>query len=119
MQADRGCNKIPPKGDVLSLPAGGSITVELASNQAYTSLSYGGSFVSDWPDGANHPEDWHGPPLGNGQYDCLVNNPDGFGAGMHCTEYNTTSATGFAISYQSDIEKVTMENLAVFTTLKQ
>ncbi len=118
MQADRGCDKVPPKGDILSLPAGGSVTVELATNQAVTSLSYGDSMRNAWPDGEDHPEDWHGPALGNGKYDCLVNNPDGFGAGMHATEHNTTSATAFAISYNSDIKDVTIENLAVFTTLK-
>lgn len=116
MQADRGCNKIPPK-DVLSLPAGGSITVELATNQAFTTMSYEGQHTSDWPDGADHPENWHGPDLGNGHYDCLVNNPDGAGAGMHATEHNTTGATAFAISYNSDINDVTIDNLAVFTTL--
>jgi hypothetical protein len=119
MQAERGCDKVPPKGDILSLPAGRSITVELATNQAATTLSYEGRYASAWPDGEDHPEDWHGPALGNGEYDCLVNNPDGFGAGMHATEYKTTAATAFAISYNSNLEDVTIENLVVFTTLNQ
>ena len=37
-------------------PAGGSFTVEIASNQAKTTESYGGRDTSAWPDGANHPE---------------------------------------------------------------
>ena len=37
-------------------PAGGTFTVEVADNQAFTTLSYGGKFISNWPDGAKHPD---------------------------------------------------------------
>ena len=37
-------------------PAGGSFTVEIATNQAKTTLSYGGTKTSVWPDGEDHPE---------------------------------------------------------------
>jgi hypothetical protein len=42
-QHDRGCDAVPPPpGVFLEVPAGGEFTVELADNQAFTSLSYGG-----------------------------------------------------------------------------
>lgn len=108
MQADRGCNNVPPKnGESLALPAGGSFTVELAHNRAQTTLSYGGQFTSDWPDGQSHPEDWSN----NGE--CLS---DG---AMHTKSRDTAAGTAFAISYQSDITKVTMENLVVFSVAEQ
>lgn len=39
-------------------PAGGSFTVEIASNRAKTTLSYNGRDTSEWPDGATYPEDY-------------------------------------------------------------
>lgn len=35
-------------------PAGGSFTVEIATNRAFTSLSYDGYYATDWLDGQNH-----------------------------------------------------------------
>ncbi|KAG6333708.1 hypothetical protein ID866_5375 [Astraeus odoratus] len=50
-----GCDELPPaEGDFLELPAGGSVTVEIAANRAFTSLSYDGEFATDWPDGQDH-----------------------------------------------------------------
>ena len=47
-QHDRRCDKKPPPpGEFLELPAGGSVTVELAHNRAFTTLSYEGRFTSD------------------------------------------------------------------------
>lgn len=110
MQHDRGCDQFPPtNGDSLELPAGGSFTVELAHNRAQTTLSYNGQFTSEWPDGQDHPEDWHSPSPDA----CL---DDG---AMHTHNESTAAGTAFAISYNSDISKVTMENLAVFTVLEQ
>lgn len=115
MQHDRGCDQIPPEGHhSLELPAGGEFTVELAHNRAHTTLSYGGEYATDWPDGGEHPEDWHGPEGG-----CLVDNADGAGGAMHAKDFSTTAGTAFAISYHADISEVTMENLAVFTVLEQ
>lgn len=111
-QHDRGCDAAPPAGDdIVSLPAGGSFTVELAHNRAQTTLSYGGQFVSDWPDGKTHPEDWAGP--GNPP-DCIAD--DG---AMHTQNQSMAAGTAWAISYESELEKVTMENLAVFSVLEQ
>ncbi|KAI9731217.1 MAG: hypothetical protein M1834_005410 [Cirrosporium novae-zelandiae] len=109
-QADRGCNKVPPAdGDILSIPAGGSFTVELANNRAFTTLSYNGTKTSEWPDGGVHPEDWHETTSG----DCL---PDG--GWMHAQNESMTQGTAWAISYESELEKVTMENLVVFSVLE-
>lgn len=38
---------------------------------------------------------------------------------MHAHDQSTTAGTAFAISYQSDLSKVTMENLVVFSVLDQ
>jgi hypothetical protein len=111
-QHDRGCDKVPPKaGEFLELPANGKFTVELAHNRAFTTLSYKGEMVSDWPDGKDHPEDWNGWGTDGTPSVCLKD--DG---ALHT--YNETSAggTAFAISYNSNIKDVTMENLVVFTT---
>ncbi|KAI1091240.1 hypothetical protein F5B19DRAFT_493621 [Rostrohypoxylon terebratum] len=118
MQADRGCDKFPPAdGDSLALPAGRSFTVELAHNRAQTTLSYDGKFTSEWPDGKQHPEDWHSPLPPNPDR-CLNANPDGDGGAMHTHNETDAAGSAFAISYNSDISKVTMENLVVFTTLQ-
>jgi hypothetical protein len=112
-QHDRGCDlKPPPAGEFLALPAGGSFTVELAHNRAQTTLSYGGKYTSDWPDGQDHPEDYHGSTDGTTE-GCLS---DG---ALHATNQSNAAGTAFAISYESDLSKVTMENLVVFTVLEQ
>ena len=116
MQADRGCDKVPPpEGEFLELPAGGEFTVELAINRAFTTLSFDGENVSDWPDGLEHPEDWSAPDPNS----CLVDNEDGAGGALHTINETTTAGTAWAISYESDITKVTMENLVVFSVLEQ
>lgn len=109
-QADRGCDKVPPAaGDFLELPAGGSFTVELAHNRGQTTLSYNGQYTSEWPDGKQHPEDWAGP---GSPPDCIQD--DG---AMHTNNQTMAAGTVFAISYNSDLSAVTMENLVVFTVL--
>jgi len=108
-QADRGCNRAPPDPYFLELPAGGHFTVELAHNRAQTTHSYNGQFTSDWPDGNQHPEDWKGP--GNPP-DCIQD--DG---AMHTNNQSMAGGTAFAISYESDLNQVNMENLVVFTVL--
>ncbi|GME46853.1 uncharacterized protein LTHEOB_8840 [Neofusicoccum parvum] len=111
-QADRGCDKaLPPDGEFLEIPAGGSFTVEIATNRAFTTLSYDGSKTSEWPDGAEHPEDWLGEWDGT---ECL---PDG--GFMHTQNQTMAAGTAWAISYESDLAKVTMENLVVFSVLEQ
>jgi len=109
-QADRGCDRVPPaQGEFLDLPAGGQFTVELAHNRAQTTLSYNGQFTSQWPDGKEHPEDWHGTGGGEG---CIQD--DG---AMHTRSQAWAGGTAFAISYNSQISQVNMENLVVFTVL--
>lgn len=112
MQADRGCNKAPPpNGASVALPAGGQFTVELAHNQAQTTLSFNGQFAGEWPDGQSHPENWSGP---GSPPDCIQD--DG---AMHTQNQTMAAGTAWAISYQSDITKVTMDNLVVFSVLEQ
>jgi hypothetical protein len=108
-QHDRGCDAFPPdEGDFLHLPAGGQFTVELAHNRAFTTLSYDGTNMSDWPDGQDHPDTWAAVA---GQ-ECVS---DG---AMHTTNHSQAGGTAFAISYHDSLEDVTMENLVVFTTRK-
>lgn len=110
---DNGCDQVPPEdGDILELPAGGSFTLELAHNQAQTSLSYDCKYCSDWPDGKEHPEDWHGAE--DGSEGCIQN--DG---ALHTQNETAAAGTAMAISYESNLSAVTMENLAVFTVLEQ
>jgi hypothetical protein len=110
-QHDRSCDQFPPPaGEFLELPAGGSFTVELAHNRGETTLSFNGAKKSEWPDGQQHPEDWNAAAEG-GQ--CLS---DG---AMHASNQSTTAGTAFAISYESELSAVTLENLVVFTTLEQ
>lgn len=110
-QHDRGCDtRPPPKDEFLEIPAGGSFNVQLANNQAFTDLSYGGSMVSDWPDGKDHPEDWHGDWDGA---ECLPG-----GGWMHAQNESMTTGTAFAISYENDVSKVNLENLVVFSVLE-
>ncbi|EKG10038.1 hypothetical protein MPH_12865 [Macrophomina phaseolina MS6] len=110
-QADRGCSSFPPDdGDFLELPAGGSFTVELANNRAFTTLSFNGERTSDWPDGADHPEDWNGGSEGEG---CIQN---GF---MHTQNHSMAGGTAWAIAYNDDLNAIAMEDLVVFSVLDQ
>jgi len=97
------CDEFPPApGDFLELPAGGSFTVEIAPNRGETTFSFGGRYTSEWQDGRQHPEGWSDP-------ECK-NYPN-----LHTQNETMAAGTVFAISYQSDIKKVTPENLVVFT----
>ncbi|KAK5166473.1 uncharacterized protein LTR77_008016 [Saxophila tyrrhenica] len=110
-QHDRGCDGAPPpKGEFLEIPAGGSFTVEHANNQAFTSLSYDGTGVSRWPDGAQHPRDWHGEWDGA---ECLPG-----GGWIHAVNQSNAQGTAFAIAYESDLSKIEMEDLTVFSVLE-
>ncbi|KFY94807.1 hypothetical protein V500_03046 [Pseudogymnoascus sp. VKM F-4518 (FW-2643)] len=105
-----GCDQVPPAaGDFLELPVGGKVTLELAHNRAQTTLSYNGAYANEWPDGQPHPEDWHGD---DGGENCIQN--DG---AMHTSNQSTAAGTALAISYQSNLADVTLENLVVFSVL--
>lgn len=96
----------PPAGEFLHLPAGGSFTVEMAGNRGQTTLSFGGQFTSEWPDGQQHPEyeDGSWPPN-----TCIIS------PNLHT--FNEADAAGsvFAIAYKSDISQVAFNDLVVFT----
>ncbi|RFU24608.1 hypothetical protein B7463_g11723, partial [Scytalidium lignicola] len=110
-QHDRGCDKAPPAdGEFLELPAGGQVMLELAHNRGQTTLSFNGQFAGEWPDGKPHPEDWNGNNIpGEG---CIQD--DG---AMHTSNQSTAAGTALAISYNSNLENVTLENLVVFSVL--
>ncbi|KIM49751.1 hypothetical protein M413DRAFT_59720 [Hebeloma cylindrosporum] len=105
-----GCDNFPPAdGDHIDLPAGGTFSVEIGSNRAKTSLSYGGRDMSDWPDGNHYPEDYVlSFNIFTPRYHLIF-------AAVHAQNRSRAAGTAFAISYQSDIKKVTPDNLVVFT----
>jgi len=94
----------PPPDQVLELPAGGQFNVEFAGNKGQTTLSFGGKFAKVFGDGNDHPEG-----LGN-DHKCITS------PNLHAKDEDDASAYAFAISYQSDFSKVTLDNLVVFTT---
>ncbi|KIY51548.1 hypothetical protein FISHEDRAFT_64229 [Fistulina hepatica ATCC 64428] len=104
---DNLCDEFPPaEGDFLELPAGGSFTVELAPNRAYTSLSYDGEKIGIFGNGANK--------LVSSDYgdDGCITNPN-----LHTQNESMAAGTAFAISYNSNISEVTPETLVVFSVL--
>lgn len=107
------CDEFPPApGEFLEIPAGGSFTVEIASNRAFTTLSYNSKYTSQWPDGAYHPDGYSAKTPGGAKFSsegCIT------APNMHTQNQSMAAGTAFAISYQSDISKVTAENLAVFS----
>ncbi|KAK0229184.1 hypothetical protein EDD85DRAFT_1026714 [Armillaria nabsnona] len=104
MHANTGCLSQPPADNTfLELPAGGSFSVEIAANRAFTSYSYGGTEVSDWADGQAHEE------LYGAHTEC-VTSPN-----LHAQNESMAAGTAFAISYTSDISAVNEDNLVVFT----
>ncbi|KAG6833711.1 hypothetical protein H0H93_013111, partial [Arthromyces matolae] len=49
------CDKYPPPdGEFLEIPANGNFTVQIATNRAFTTLSFDGAYTSDWTDGQPH-----------------------------------------------------------------
>ena len=131
-QHDRGCDQAPPAaGEFLNIPSGGHFTVEHADNQAFTTLSYSGTEASRWPDGgqqsvsehthqmteeltqlnSSSPRNWHGSWDGS---ECLPG-----GGWMHATNHSNAQGTAFAIAYESDLSKIKMEDLVVFSVLAQ
>ncbi|KAI9460396.1 hypothetical protein HD554DRAFT_2316809 [Boletus coccyginus] len=107
-----GCDKYPPEeGVFLELPAGGSFTVEVAGNRAYTSLNPHAT-LTPWGDGRNHPDDYSITNLGG--FDITSSGCIG-SPNLHAQNESMASGTAFAIAYESEIDKVTPENLVVFT----
>lgn len=103
------CDQFPPApGDFLELPANGTVTIEHAVNRVFTTVAPDpvlGTFV----DGKEHP--------GLGFTDegkdggCIVE------PNIHTQNETMAAGTALAISYTSDLTKVTPENLVVFSVL--
>jgi len=109
-QHHRGCDRNPPPpGEFLDLPAGGSFTVEIANNRAFSTLGHDGRLVTQWTDGGQHPEDWKGPGNPPG---CIQET-----GSLHTNNQSMAGGTAFAISYNSNLNAVNMENLVVFSVL--
>jgi len=94
----------PPLDQFLELPAGSQFMTEMAGNKGQTTLSFGGQFAKTFGDGQDHPE-------GLGLDGKCITSPN-----LHAKGESDASGYAFAISYQSDITKVTPDNLVVFTT---
>jgi len=104
------CDQFPPApGDFLELPANGEFTVELTMNRAFTTLSFNGQYTGLYGDGQNHPGLGVTP---SGQVPPCITEPN-----IHTQNESMAAGTAFAISYQSDLSKVTPENLVVFSVL--
>lgn len=111
-QRHRGCaTSPPPPGEFLELPAGGNFTVELAGNLAFTTLRRSPPpQLARFGDGANHtlPFDVrNGAPR---SVDGCISSPN-----LHTKNEEDAAGSAFAISYQSDLANVTLDNLVVFT----
>jgi hypothetical protein len=115
MQHERGCDTAPPPaGEYLELPAGGNFTVELAGNLAFSSMRKSPpGVIARFGDGKNHtlPYDVHNgaPTSVNG----CISSPN-----LHAQNESKAYGSAFAISYNSNISDVTMDNLVVFTVRK-
>ncbi|KZV88442.1 hypothetical protein EXIGLDRAFT_772722 [Exidia glandulosa HHB12029] len=108
-------NYPPPAGEYLSIPANGKFTVEIASNRAWTTFSYGGTKVTDWPDGRVHPNNWstnitdpNFPPSSVG----CIGSPN-----LHAHGKIDAAGTVFSIAYKSDIKSVKLSDFTVFSVL--
>ncbi|CAF0993141.1 unnamed protein product [Adineta steineri] len=100
-QHERGCDKAPPlDGHFLELPAGGSFTVEIATNRAFTTFGVNPNFDGYFGGNQNPIRSDEG---------CVVD------PNLHTFNQSSAPGTVFAISYENSIDKVTPENLVVFT----
>ncbi|KAL1745010.1 hypothetical protein HDZ31DRAFT_37401 [Schizophyllum fasciatum] len=100
------CDQFPPAdGDFLDLPANGHFTIEHATDRAFTSLSYNGSMAGVYIDGKDHLDGF------DGAGECITD------PNIHAQNESMAAGTAFAISYQSDLAKVTPDNLVVFSVL--
>ncbi|KZV97738.1 hypothetical protein EXIGLDRAFT_729851 [Exidia glandulosa HHB12029] len=97
----------PPEGEFMELPAGGSVQLELAGNRGQTTLSFDGKYTSEWPDGGQHPE------FEDGSWNnSCITTPN-----LHAKNHDDTAGTVLMISYNSDINNVTPDNLVVISVL--
>ncbi|KAF9046145.1 hypothetical protein BJ165DRAFT_1132791 [Panaeolus papilionaceus] len=104
------CDQFPPDGgDFLELPANGNFTVEHAVNRAFTTTTWQTPMLGVFGDGKDHPDLGISDDGKDGE--CIVE------PNMHTQNETMAAGTAFAISYVSDIEEVTPENLVVFSVL--
>lgn len=114
-QHERGCDSAPPPdGEYLELPAGGNFTAELAGNLAFTTMRKSPPpSLGRFGDGRNHSIPWdvaRGAPRSvNG---CIAT------PNLHTQRESGAYGSAFAISYNSNISDVTMDNLVVFSVRK-
>ncbi|KIN97736.1 hypothetical protein M404DRAFT_888845 [Pisolithus tinctorius Marx 270] len=107
------CDQFPPApGDVLELPAGGSFTVEIAGNRGVTSYSFNGEYATEWTDGQNHTGSTDVLTQATYSSEGCVVDPN-----IHTQNETMASGTAFAISYNSELSQVTLDNLVVFSVL--
>ncbi|GAA5871296.1 hypothetical protein JCM3774_000903 [Rhodotorula dairenensis] len=90
----------PQEGAVMELPAGGSLTFEIACHYAWTSYGYATSVPGSQLDACPGP---NAGPYHAGDPDSKV------------IDYNLVSGCALAIADVDDISKVTMDNLAIFS----
>ncbi|KAF8315042.1 hypothetical protein DL93DRAFT_2039347, partial [Clavulina sp. PMI_390] len=100
--AYNGCTNPPPDGQYMDLPAGGQYVGEIANNQGFTTLSFGGKYAGDWPDGNQAPVD---PGPGN-----CISQPL-----LHTENHTRAAGTALAIADVENLDDVTPENLVVFS----
>ena len=124
-------------------PAGGQFTVEMAGNRAYTTLSFNGTLAKMFGNGKDQPlrllngSQWSVRPfiVRLSWADCLlIASPHRiymqrmnlvYTPSTLCVQwypiiiFPEASGYAFAISYQNDVNKVTLENLVIFTTKYQ
>jgi len=106
-----GCDQFPPdEGDFLELPAKGTFTIEHAVNRRFTT-TIDDAILGEFVDGKDHP---HFGISDDGKIpgSKCITEPN-----MHTQNESMAHGTAFAISYTSDLSKVTPENLVVFTVL--
>ncbi|KZV97742.1 hypothetical protein EXIGLDRAFT_729854 [Exidia glandulosa HHB12029] len=98
----------PPEGEFMELPAGGSVQLELAGNRGQTTLSYG-STGSIRQSGRMADVSTRSSRMGRGTTPATPN--------LHAKNHDDTAGTVLMISYNSDINDVTPDNLVVISVL--
>lgn len=92
----------PPKGEISSLPAGGMLMLELACHIAWTTL------------GCCAPTPPVACPNNNGAYHAVGDSQDPMGP----LDLNLIAGCALAIADTTDIDAVTVDNLAIFSVQK-
>ncbi|KAG9316974.1 hypothetical protein JVU11DRAFT_1154 [Chiua virens] len=104
----------PPPEDAIEIVPGGTVTLELAENARFTTLSPN-AILSDWPDGQWHPNGYSITNLGGASISPsqCISAPN-----LHAQNESMAAGTALAISYESDPTKVTPNNTVVISVLE-